>query len=316
MTGRSTVAAVAAERYGPPAVLQAVDVPAPQPGRGEVAIAVKAAAVNAIDWLSRAGKGVTIPSFPAILGWDVAGRIIATGSDAAGLRVGDDVFGLLRFPQLGQAYAEVVVAPAADVAAIPTGLSYRDVAGSMVLLTAWAAMVTHARVQSGQRVLVHGAAGGVGHIAVQIASDAGAEVIGTASARNRDFLAGLGATDVADYRSSHLLDEVGPVDIVMDTRGGEDFFRLVSIVRPGGVIVTLKGQAEGQDVAIRSARIRAEYVYVSPSRVGLEAISPLLAAGRVALNIDQTFQLSDVALAHSIGERGHVRGLLALEFDR
>jgi NADPH:quinone reductase-like Zn-dependent oxidoreductase len=311
----NTMRAAVIDAFGPADTLRLTDLPVPVPGEGEVLIRVHAVGINAIDWLSRAGTGVGITSFPAVLGWDLSGTV-AADTGATGLQAGDEVFGMPRFPALAGAYAEYVVAPAYHVVLKPDAVDHRAAAAApMVGITAWQTLFRHGGLIAGQRVLVHGAAGGVGHVAVQLAVDAGAEVIGTASAHNHDFVAGLGAAKVVDYTSERVEDVVREVDLVVDTRGGEDAVRLLDVLRPGGVVVTLKGQSDPLDAAARHRGLRTGYTYVGPDAEALADIARRLASGALRIEVERAFPLAQVAQAHTIGEQGHVRGRLVLDLS-
>jgi NADPH:quinone reductase-like Zn-dependent oxidoreductase len=304
----NTMRAAVIDAYGPADTFRLTDLPVPVPGDGEVLIRVHAAGLNAIDWASRAGQGVGVSAFPAVLGWDLSGTVVA------GPRAGDEVFGMPRFPALAGAYAEYVVAPADQVVRKPDHIDHRTAAAApMVGITAWQTLFRHGGLTRGQRVLVHGAAGGVGHVAVQLAVDAGAEVVGTASARNHDFVAGLGAKQVVDYATERVEDVVRDIDLVVDTRGGAGSLRLLDVLRPGGIIVTLKGQDEKLDAAARDRGLRTGYTYVSPDAEALADIARQLADGRLQIVLEQAFPLARVAAAHAVGEAGHVRGRLVLD---
>jgi NADPH:quinone reductase-like Zn-dependent oxidoreductase len=313
MADTTTMRAVVLDGYGPPGVLHPTTVPIPAPGRDEVLVAVHTATVNAIDWKTRAGQGVPVKDFPAVLGWDIAGTVTATGPGVTSPEPGDRVFGMLRFPELANGYAEYVVAPVADVAVLADGVEPPDAVGPMVALTAWDALFQQARLQSGQRVLVHGAAGGVGHVAVQLARWAGADVTGTGSARNHEFLRGLGAGSVVDYTTTPLETVATGMDVVLDTRGGEDFHRLLDTLRPGGVIVTLLGEQQGQVAAAQARGVRAGYTYVAPDGAVLGRIADLVRRRELMFHIDARYPLDGAAEAHAVGEGGHVRGLLTLD---
>jgi NADPH:quinone reductase-like Zn-dependent oxidoreductase len=300
--------AVVLDRFGPPSVLRMGEVPDPVPAPGELLVRVEAVGVNAIDWATRAGEGVPIAGFPAVLGWDVCGTVVA---DGAGFAAGERVFGMPRFPAPAGAYAELVAAPADQLAAVPDGVDEHTAAGvPMVALTAWTTLFTNGGLEPGQRVLVNGAAGGVGHVAVQLAKHAGAEVIGSASPGGHDFVAGLGADRVVDYTEAARLTDV---DLVVDPRGGEDFARMIEVLRPGGIIVTLKGEAPGQRELARARGKRAGFTYVTPDGATLSEVATLIAAGRLRVTVDRVLPLSEAAAAHEIGERGHVRGRLVLD---
>jgi NADPH:quinone reductase-like Zn-dependent oxidoreductase len=300
--------------YGPPGVIRFATIGVLSPAPNEVVIAVDHAAVNPIDCKTRAGFGVPVDLFPGRLGWDLAGRVVELGADVTHLRVGDAVFGMPRFYQHVGCYAEYVTVPADGLARIPAGLDAR-VAGAapMVTLTAWQALFPFAGPLVRQRVLVHGASGGVGHIVVQLATHAGADVIATASARNRDFLVELGAREVVDY-AEHPLEKVArDVDIAVDTRGGDDYVRLVETVRPGGLIVSLLGrEAAANEQTARARGLRAGFLTVRPDGDVLARIGELLANGSLRVEIAEELPLAEAAKAHALVEGRHVRGKVLL----
>ncbi|MDG4866218.1 NADP-dependent oxidoreductase, partial [Streptomyces sp. T-3] len=213
--------------------------------------------------------------------WDISGTVAATGPGATRFEVGDAVFGMPRFPAPAGGYAEYLVAPEAELARKPEEITHIEAAAvPMPALTAWQSLHEHGGLRRGQRVLVSGAAGGVGHLAVQLAVAAGAEVIGTASPDNHAFVRDLGASEVFDYRGG-LPDSVKDVDLAIDPRGGADFDRLLAVLRPGGIVVTLKGEAPGQRSSAQDQGRRAGFTYVHPDAAALDRIVPLLADGRV-----------------------------------
>jgi len=300
--------------YGPPDVIHLAQGSAPNPGPDEVLLRTRFAAVNPIDCATRAGRGVPVERFPAVLGWDVAGTVIATGREVSELHEGDEVFGMPRFPQHVGCCADHVLSPATSVIRIPDGVAAREAAAApMVALTAWQALDPAARALDGQKILVHGAAGGVGHIAVQIAKYSGAQVIATASARNRAFLMGLGAHEVHDYTQSPFEDAIGEVDFALDTRGGTDLLRLIQTVKPGGTIATLKGDGDAAARAAATAKnVTLRIVKVGPDRDALIQIGELLGDGRIRVEVESEFPFYDIALAHETVEAGHVRGRVVL----
>jgi NADPH:quinone reductase-like Zn-dependent oxidoreductase len=303
--------------FGPPDVLQAGQVPAPVPLAGEVLVRTIAAGVNAIDWKTRAGYGVPVPAFPATLGWDIAGTVVMSAPDVTTLAAGDLVFGMPRFPSLAGGYAEYVTAPADQLALVPPAVDVHVAASiPMVAITAWQTLYEHARLQAGQRVLIHGAAGGVGHVAVQLAKETGAEVAGTASARNREFLLGLGADQVLSYDNDRLEGMGRQFDVAVDTRGGEEFMRLLSVVRPGGIIVSLLGRNADYERMAAERNVRTGFTYVAPDGKILAEIAGLIRAGRLRTAIAQALPLERAAEAHALGEQGHVRGRLVLDISR
>jgi len=221
----------------------------PEPQPGEALVRVRAIGINPVDWKTREGRGVAEElDPPIILGWDIAGVIEEVGGGADQFAVGDEVFGMVRFPEFGNAYADYVAAPASELANKPANISFAEAAASpLVALTAWQALFDVAQLQAGQTLLVHAAAGGVGHVAVQLAKWRGARVIGTASARNADFLRGLGVDQVIDYTHERFEDIARDVDVVLDTQGEETQRRSFAILKPGGMLVSI---AETPDKAL------------------------------------------------------------------
>lgn len=313
---RGNARAAVIDGYGAPKVLHLATLPAPEPGPHEVLIRTRFAGVNPIDCKTRAGRGIPVERFPAVLGWDLAGTVAQLGAGVEKWREGDEVFGMLRFPKHAGTYQEYVVAPESELAPKPERTDFREAAGAaMVALTAWQSLFELARLRSGQRVLVHGAAGGVGHVAVQIARSTGAEVIGTASARNVDFVTGLGARAVIDYTSVPLEEVARDVDVVLDSRGGTDFLRLLETLRPGGVIVSLVGaNPEGERVA-RAKGLRAAFAFVHPEPQALDRIAAQLGDGALRVAIDRVFPLDEAGNAHAYVEGGHVRGRVLLHVN-
>lgn len=310
----ASMRAVVIDGFGPADRLRAADLPVPAPGPAEVLVRVRAAGINAIDWFTRAGEGVGVPAFPAVLGWDVSGEVVSTGAGVTRWRAGDEVFGMLRFPALAGGYAQYVVAPADQLAAKPADVDHVTAAAvPMPAVTAWQTLFEQAKLAAGQRVLIHGAAGGVGHLAVQLAKVAGAEVLGTASARNHAFLTGLGADGLVDYATERVGDAVSGADVVVDTRGGAGSVELLDALRPGGIIVTLKGQDPDLDEAAARRGLRTGYEYVAPDAGALDNVASLLGAGRLRVALQRVLPLDEVAGAHREGESGHVRGRLVLE---
>jgi NADPH:quinone reductase-like Zn-dependent oxidoreductase len=295
--------AVLLRETGDPDVLRLEEVERPEPGEGEVLIAVRAASINPIDWKYR--RGLAEKQLPAVLGNDVSGTVEL--SRAADYAEGDEVFGIS--PSGG--YAEFATAPAALIAKKPAGVTHEQAAAIPVAgMTAWQALFDRGGLGRGQTALIAGAAGGVGHLAVQLAKHAGARAIGTGSARNRDFVLGLGADEYVDYTAQDVTEAAHDVDLAFDTVGGETTQTLVATVREGGVIVTIAGPPPQQEAAERG--VRADLLIMSPDSGQLARIAELVAGGKVHVEIAQTFALAEVAKAHERSESGHVRGKLIL----
>ncbi len=233
----NTMRAISQDTLGGPEVLREIRLERPGPRVNEVLVRVRAAGVNPTDWKHRATGGF-LGEPPYVLGWDVAGTVEAVGIGVAAFRPGDEVFGMLSYPYGHGSHAEYVSAPARVFAPRPAGIDHVQ-AGALPLvsLTAWQALVERADVRPGQRVLIHAAAGGVGHVAVQIAKARGAHVIGTASAAKHDFLRSLGVDEPLDYRERDFAEVVRDVDVVLDTIGGDTGMRSLRVVRPGGIVV-------------------------------------------------------------------------------
>jgi NADPH:quinone reductase-like Zn-dependent oxidoreductase len=313
-TAQATMRAIAALRWGGPEVLEAVTVPRPEPGPTEILVAVHAAGVNPTDWKARASGGLGLWSDPPILGYDVSGVVEAVGPGASLFEPGDEVFGMPRFPEQAGAYAEYVAAPSRHFARKPDGLDHVHAAAlPLVGLTAWQALAEVARVQPGQRVLIHAAAGGVGHVAVQIAKALGAHVIGTASASKHDLLRSLGADEMIDYRSTDFAAELRDLDVVLDPIGGEVALRSLPLLRRGGVHVWLPGVIDPAVTArARELGVRTGYTLVEPDRGGLLALSELVEAGKLRVEIADVLPLADAAEAHRRGETNRTTGKLVL----
>jgi NADPH:quinone reductase-like Zn-dependent oxidoreductase len=307
--------AIVQHSYGGPEVLELGERPRPEPIATEVRVRVEAAGVNPIDWKVRSGKGsAALGDLPFTLGWDVAGVVDAVGPGVTRFAVGDPVFGLPWFPREAAAYAEFVTAPSRQFARRPAGLSAVEAGGlSLAGLTAWQCLVDVARVQRGQRVLVHAAAGGVGHLAVQIAKARGAYVIGTASAAKHDLLEQLGVDEAVDYRSQRFDEVVQPVDVVYDLIGGDVAERSLDVLRPDGIMISLPSAAAA--AAIESARARglnATGMLVEPDGRGLEELAGLVDAGALRVLVAETFPLERAADAHRLGEQGRTTGKIVL----
>ncbi len=308
--------AVQQKSLGEPDVLAVVDLPRPTPRTNEVLVRVAAASVNPTDWKHRRNGGF-LGEPPFVLGWDLSGVVEEVGIGVSRFAPGDRVFGMLSYPFGHGAHAEYVTAPAAWFAPTPESLDHVQAAAlPLVSLTAWQALVENARIQPGQRVLVHAAAGGVGHVAVQIAKARGAYVIGTASAAKHDFLRDLGADEVIDYRETAFAEAVSDVDAVLDTIGGETSLASLRTLRPGGIVVSIL--PVGSDDLFREAEqlgVRAVRMLVDSSRHDLVSITELVEQGTLRATIAEVFPLEQAAEAHRRGETNRTTGKLVLTMD-
>lgn len=301
--------AISQDVLGDPDVLKEIEVPRPKPGVGQILVAVHAAGVNPTDWKHR-GLGYFLGEPPFTLGWDVSGVVEAVGLGVSLFQPGDEVFGMLPYPYGVGSHAEYVTGPTRAFVPKPATLSHVE-AGALplVALTAWQALVDNAHVEAGQRVLVHAAAGGVGHAAVQIAKARGAYVIGTASAAKHEFVRGLGADEVIDYRTADFVKEARDIDVVLDPLGGDDRLRSLEVLRPGGILVSILPGNFGE-VAERAAElgVRATDMLVEHDQAGMAAIAALVESGQLKVHVSGTYPLADAVKAHEEGETGRVTG--------
>jgi NADPH:quinone reductase-like Zn-dependent oxidoreductase len=304
---------VEVSELGGPDVLKIASRSKPAPGPTEVLVAVHAAGVNPVDWKVRA-RGGFLDAPPFVVGWDVAGIVEAVAPGVTWLAPGDEVLGMPWFPRQAGAYGEYVTAPARHFVCKPATLGFTEAAGlPLAGLTAWQALVDTADVRPGQRVLINGAAGGVGHLAVQIAKARGAHVLGTARAAKHDFLRSLGADETIDYTAGDVAAAAGEVDVVFDMIGGSHTATLAPAVREGGVVIPLTGgltDATTQEAKARGAR--ATGLLVEPDHAGLAELVALIEAGSLRVRVEQAFPLADAAQAHRLGEAGRVTGKLVL----
>ncbi|MFD0004265.1 NADP-dependent oxidoreductase [Streptomyces sp. NPDC127178] len=316
MSNVNTMRAISQDVLGGPEVLKEVEVQRPAPRPNEVLVRVRAAGLNPTDWKHRDNGGF-LGEPPFVLGWDVSGVVEAVGIGVVRFQPGDEVFGMLSYPFGHGSHSEYVTAPARVFAHKPASVDHIQ-AGALPLvsLTAWQALVEYADVQPGQRVLIHAAAGGVGHVAVQIAKARGAHVIGTASAGKHEFLRGLGADEVIDYRETDFAEAVKDVDVVLDTLGGETSVRSLGVLRPGGVVVSILpvGSDDFYEEAERLG-VRALRMLVDSDRADLRAIADLVDKGQLRAEIAGTFPLADAAEAHALGDTGRTAGKLVLTVD-
>lgn len=292
--------AIVQTAVGGPEVLTVSEIPTPQPAPGQVLIKVKAAGINPVDVAVRAGYYPLLGEPPFTIGWDIAGNVEALGDGVTAFKVGDAVFGMPYFPKQGAAYAEYAVAPADQLAAKPRALDF-DQAGSLPLagLTAWQALVDAAGIKAGHRVLIHAAAGGVGHLAVQIAKAKGAYVIATASTEKLDFVRSLGADEVIDYTATDFTSAVRDIDIVLEPIGGDHAAQSLKTLQPGGIITALLTPSDAAKAEIDGSGARFARIGVRPDGPGLEQLAKLADAGKLKVHVAKTFPLEQAGAAHS-----------------
>ncbi|MFM9554763.1 NADP-dependent oxidoreductase [Streptomyces caniscabiei] len=308
--------AMTQDAFGGPEVLREAELPRPVPGPGEILVRVHAAGVNPTDWKNRA-FGLWHPEPLPVLGWDVSGVVEQVGLGVTLFEAGDEVFGMLPYPHGAGAYAEYAKGPARAFAPKPSNVDHVQ-AGALPLaaLTAYQALVDTADVREGQRVLIHAAAGGVGHLAVQIAKARGAYAIGTASAGKHELLRELGADELIDYRTTDFVEAAGEVDVVLDTLAGDVRTRSVDVLGQGGTLVSILpvgGEEDAERAAARGARL--EKLLVEADQAGMRAIAALVEQGKLRAHVDATFPLAEAAKAHALGETDRTTGKIVLTVD-
>lgn len=300
--------------WGPPDVLQEVMVERPEPRVGEILVRVRAAGVNPTDWKSRSTGGRKLWKTPPILGYDVSGIVESVAEGSVLFHPGDEVFGMPFFPYQAGAYAEYVAGPARHFARKPENIDHVHAASiPLAGLTAWQAINDAAQVQPGQRVLIHGAAGGVGHLAVQIARSIGAYVIGTASTLKHEFVLGLGADEVFDYSTGDFTSSISDMDVVIDPIGGGNAARSLQVLRPGGTLISLIPHLD-QQTAVLANRTKIDYriIVVEPDRAGLKALADLVENNLLHPHVSEVMHLRDAKRAHELGETGRTKGKMVL----
>lgn len=292
--------AIIQNSVGAPDVLVIAERSDPSPQAGEVLVRIKAAGINPVDGAVRAGYFPLLGEPPFILGWDVSGTIEALGAGVTGLQAGDEVFGMPRFPKQAAAYAELAAVPADEIAPKPKGIDHIHAAAlPLAGLTAWQGLVRHGGLKQGQRVLVHAAAGGVGHLAVQIAKARGAYVIATASPEKLDFVRSLGADEVVDYTKGDFTGQVRDVDLVLETVGGDHAEHSLKVLRPGGVLVSLLNVSDAARAQAGARDIRVERMSVVPDREGLRELGLLIDAKKLTVHVAKSFPLEQAGAAHA-----------------
>ncbi|MAF49355.1 MAG: NADP-dependent oxidoreductase [Rhodospirillales bacterium] len=305
--------AVTIHQFGGAEVLKLESVARPEPGPDEVLIRVQAAGVNPIDYMTRNGVGVNRgwqeDQLPVVLGWDVSGIVEASNSEA--FKPGDEVFTMPRFPAMAGAYAEYAAVPAAELAAKPASIDHPAAAGvPLVALTAWQALFDNGNLASGQTVLIHAAAGGVGHVAVQLAKWRGATVIGTASGRNQAFVLGLGADQFVDYTACEFDEVVKDVDAVFHTIPAELREKSWRTLNADGILLSITGPVPEEEIQAEGKR--GTFVGVRPNGAQLGEIAGLIDDGTLRVEIDTVYPLADAAKAHQQVEARHARGKVVL----
>ncbi len=307
-----TMQLVRIHSFGGTEVLSLDEVPVPEPEADELLLKVHAAGINPVDVKMRSGRypGAEESMLPLALGREVSGTVVRCGPGVLGTRVGDTVHAMLDMDRGG--YAEYVTIKPSEHVLKPPSLDHVSAAAvPLAALTAWQGLFERGELRPNQRVLIHGASGGVGHLAVQFAKQMGAQVMTTSSGADLDFLRDLGASHAIDYRDDEFDQQLRDLDLVLDLIGGETRDRSFAVIRPGGKLVSTLGEPS-QDKANKHG-IRVAGFMARPSAVQLYRIGRMFDAGEVRVTLDTVFPLRDVAAAHAHLESRHVRGKLVLQ---
>jgi NADPH:quinone reductase-like Zn-dependent oxidoreductase len=305
--------AVYIEAYGGREQLKYGHLPEPELRPNDVLIEVHAAAVNPVDWKIRNGwlQQRIQYTFPLVLGWDVAGVVVKTGPKVTKFKVGDAVFSRPDIQRNG-AYAEYIAVDEGLVAPKPANVSFEEAAAvPLAALTAWEALVDNAQVQSGQQVLVHAGAGGVGIYAIQLAKHFGARVTTTVSTRNVDLARSLGADNVIDYTGQDFTSTGRVYDIVFDTVGGDVLDKSFGVVKPGGTLVSIVSPPD--QAKCEANNIRGAWFFLEPDGEKLATIGKLIEEGQVRPVVGAVFPLAEAAKAHELSESRHLQGKIVLK---
>lgn len=306
--------AIRQETLGGPEVLRLIETERPEPAPTEILVRVHAAGVNPVDWKVRQSGGL-LGAPPFTVGWDVSGVVEQVGLGVTRFVPGDEVYGMPRFPRAAGGYAEYVTGPSRHFARKPASVDHVAAAGlPLAGLTGWQALVDTARLAAGQRVLVHAAAGGVGHLAVQLAKARGGYVLATASAAKHEFVRAAGADEVIDYTTTDFTVRAGEVDVVLDPVGGDSAHRSLGVLRPGGILVSVTELGSAGERAAAAGRIgvRAATLLVEPDHAGLEQLAELVDTGRLRVHVSETFPLAEAARAHEASQTGRTTGKIVL----
>ena len=307
----ATMKAARIHEYGGPEVLQIESIARPEPSAGEILIQVKACSVNPIDWKFRAGygRGWMSHQLPLTLGAEIAGVVAGLGADVTGYNIGDEIY---AYPSLARCggYAEYATVLPSETALKPQTLDFVEAAALPVgVLTAWQAY-DMGGLQAGQKVLIHAAAGGVGSLAVQVAKLRGAHVIGTASARNADFLRELGADETIDYRTTDFAQALHDVDMVFDLIGGATLEKSYGVVKSGGTIISAVQPPDAQTA--ERYGVNAAMVQVKPDTAQLQELAGWADAGRIKPIVATVLPLAEIQQAHKFSEAGRSRGKIVI----
>jgi NADPH:quinone reductase-like Zn-dependent oxidoreductase len=296
-------------QFGGPEMLEVEDLPTPRPKEDEVLIRVHAAGVNPVDCKMRAGRFPQL-ALPATLGREISGDVVEWHDGDRSLKLGEEVYAFLGGESGG--YAEFAIARPQELAPRPRSIDHVHAAGvPLAATTAWQALFDHGRLRAGQTVLIHGAAGGVGHFAVQFARERGATVIATASANDMELLHRLGAKQVIDHHRERFEERVHDVDLVIDLIGGDVQERSWPVLKRGGTLVSTLTPPSSEKAAEHD--VRAAHFMAEPKRNQLEEIARLIDDGKVVVVVQKTFPMDEASEAQEELESRHTQGKLVLK---
>ncbi|MBD3903278.1 NADP-dependent oxidoreductase [Chryseobacterium sp. Ch-15] len=299
--------------------LQYIGSAKPTISSNEVLVKTVSLGINVIDYKVRANDGalnwILGADRPAIIGWDLSGTVVEVGDDVTDFKIGDDVFGMANFPGKGNAYSEFVAVPSAHLTLKPANISHQEAAAAtLAALTAWQGLVEKGNVKKGDKVLIHAASGGVGHYATQIAKHLGAYVIGTSSAKNREFVLQNGADQHIDYTTENFQEIVSDVDFVLDTVGGDTILKSLEVIKQGGTIVSIASSnlsTEELEKA-KSKEVNLSFLLVQSSGENMLQLAQLMEKGIIKSHVSKTFSFDQMGEAHLHLEKGRTVGKIVV----
>lgn len=311
--------AIVLKEFGSPDNLQAAFMPLPVIQPDEVLVLVKSVSINPVDTKIRQGVklvGRAPDPLPLILGWDLSGIITQVGKEVTAYKTGEEVFAMINYPGLGNAYAEFVTVKADQLAIKPVGVSYADAAAATLsALTAWQALTVNQEMKESATYLIHAASGGVGHYAVQMAKYLGGYVFGTSSAANRDFVLSLGADEHIDYQKQPPEKALRNLDYILDPLGGKNTEASLNMVKDGGTVVSIVfGFTPELLEQAKKRNVNAYNIQVRPNGAHMKIIAELLRNGHIRSHVTQKFDIDEMPEAHRLLESGRSTGKIVLNF--
>lgn len=300
--------AIVLEQFGGIEKLTTKNIETPKIKEGEVLVKTRAFSVNPVDYKTRAGGAAAKRlKLPIILGWDLCGEVIETGRNS-NFKIGDIVFGMVNFPGEGKTYAEYVAVPEEHIALKPENISVTEAAAiPLAALTAYQALIKEGGIHNGSRVLIQGASGGVGHLAVQIAKSVGAYVIGVVSGKNKQFVIGLGVDQFIDYTQEDFEKIVKDIDVALDCVGGDIVLKTISVIKDGGKLISLPSPIEKESNTV-NPKVEIPWILVHSDQKDMNVIADLVKNGKLKVHIDKIFSFDNIGEAHNYLEHERVVG--------